>query len=34
MDLQKEFEDFHEKIKLGTYDENETLRQKKRSFNR
>ena len=29
MDLQKEFEDFHEKIKLGTYDENETLRQKR-----
>lgn len=29
MDLQKEFEDFHEKIKLGTYDENKTLRDKR-----
>ncbi len=29
MKLQKEFEDFHEEIKLGTYDENETLREKR-----
>ena len=29
MDLQKEFEDFHEEIKLGTYAENKTLREKR-----
>ena len=29
MELQKEFEDFHEKIRLGTYDENKTLREKR-----
>lgn len=29
MELQKEFEDFHQKIRLGTYDENETLRKKR-----
>lgn len=29
MELQKEFEDFHGKIRLGTYDENEILRKKR-----
>lgn len=29
MDLQKEFEDFHAEIKLGTYEENSTLRDKR-----
>ncbi|MFX4219158.1 nucleotidyltransferase [Aliarcobacter butzleri] len=29
MDLQKEFEDFHAQIKLGTYEENSTLRDKR-----
>jgi hypothetical protein len=29
VNLQKEFEDFHEKIRLGTYDENEMLREKR-----
>ena len=29
LNLQKEFEDFHQKIRLGTYDENQTLREKR-----
>lgn len=29
MELQKEFEDFHQEIRLGTYDEDKTLRKKR-----